>query len=298
MNVTLTKILEKKTIELSRAKIALENALEQQKTFIYSFSHELRNSINSLLGNLQLVLQEALPSKTKEMINIAKVCGEILLHNINNVLDTGKHEIGKLEVNPAPTHLHELLQRTWGIYTELFRQKKLKNQLRIDKGLPPVLEIDSHKINQILLNLVGNSIKVTEKGAVAATVKWLEHSVISDKCFEPIPYDETDEGLFEKEENLSTVNPSRFSDSVPGFLGVQNDNRRHSNEGHLLHSRSQQESRGVLKIVVKDTGSGMKKEALDKLFQKFSQVSEVVSQTDRYGFRAIYYKRNLSCREW
>ncbi len=127
VNVTLAKILEKKTIELSKAKIALENALDQQKTFIFSFSHELRNPINSLLGNLQLVLEggEVLSPKAREMINIAKICGELLLHNINNVLDTGKYDIGKLEVNPMPTQLHELFQGTWGIYSELFRQKKL-----------------------------------------------------------------------------------------------------------------------------------------------------------------------------
>lgn len=126
INVTLAKMLEKRTVELSRARIAVENAMEQQKTFIFSFSHELRNPINSLLGNLQLVLQdgERLPPKAKEMINIAKICGELLLHNINNVLDTGKHEIGKLEVNPTPTQLNELFQKTWGIYSELFRQKR------------------------------------------------------------------------------------------------------------------------------------------------------------------------------
>jgi len=135
-NIPLVKTLEKRTVELCRAKTTIENALEQQKTFIFSFSHELRNPINSLLGNLQLVLQgEKLSTKASEMINIAKICGEILLHNINNVLDTGKHEIGKLEVNPMPTPLSELFQRTWGIYSELFRQKKLKSQLRIEKDI-------------------------------------------------------------------------------------------------------------------------------------------------------------------
>ena len=128
--VCLVAALDKRTIELLRVKNDLEKALEQQKTFIFSFSHELRNPINSLLGNLQLVLQgEALSVKAVEMINVAKVCGEILLHNINNVLDIGKYEIGKLEVQPVSTQLHELFQRTWSIYAEPLRQKRLRSQL-------------------------------------------------------------------------------------------------------------------------------------------------------------------------
>ena len=278
INILLVKMLERRTIEVSRARIALENALEQQKTFIFSFSHELRNPINSLLGNLQLVLQgdDHLSKKASEMINTAKICGELLLHNINNVLDTGKHEIGKLELNPVPTHLNELFQRTWTIYSELFRQKKLKSQLRIEKDLPPILKIDSHKVNQILLNLIGNSIKFTEKGSISVIVNWLQLPEVCDKCFEPIPYDDIDESLFEKEENVRRF----LAESTPGFLGAnEEDDGRQCNESQILDPPPQQElSKGVLKIMVKDTGSGMKPEALEKLFKKFSQVSEDVSQ--------------------
>ena len=279
VNIILVKILEKRSIELSRAKMATENTLEQQKTFIFSFSHELRNPINSLLGNLQLVLQggEAFSPKTKEMLNTAKVCGELLLHNINNVLDTGKNEIGRLEINPVPTPLNELFQRTWAIYSELFRQKKLKGQLKIEKDLPPVAKIDSYKVNQILLNLIGNAIKFTEKGSVVVMIKWLKQTEVNDQCFEPTPYDDTDEGLFEKEENLSTVHTSVFAESIPGFLGVRDDKRLLSTS-HLPQPQPQREARGVLKIIVQDTGPGMKKESLEKLFKKFSQVSEDVSQ--------------------
>jgi len=152
----LLRAFDKKNVELLGAKKTAEDALEQQKTFIFSFSHELRNPINSLLGNLQLALLEGTsPGQVKEMINVAKICGEILLQAINNVLDTGKYEIGKLEVNPVGSKIHELFQRTWGIYSELLRQKNLKGQLKIEKTVPAVIKVDTHKINQILLNLTG-----------------------------------------------------------------------------------------------------------------------------------------------
>jgi len=276
-NIGLIIILDKRSIELLRVKKSLETALEQQKTFLFSFSHELRNPINSLLGNLQLVLQgEALSAKAAEMVNVAKVCGEILLHNINNVLDIGKQDIGRLEVNPVQTQLDMMFQKTWSIYSELLKQKELKGCLRIDKDLPPVIKIDPHSLNQIMLNLIGNSIKFTEKGSVTVTAKWLGYDKISDKCFEPVPYDDTDEGLFEKEENLSSMlDTSKLSEGQPGFQR-QGDSGRQINQA--IRPQPQQASKGVLKITVKDTGSGMKQDALEKLFTKFSQVSENVSQ--------------------
>jgi len=226
---------------------------------------------------LQLVLQgETLSSKAAEMINIAKVCGEILLHNINNMLDTGKHEIGKLEVNPISTQVNELFQRTWSIYCELLSRKKLRGQLRLAKDLPASVKIDSQKVNQILLNLIGNSIKFTEKGSITVTVNWLKYGKVNDKCFEPIPYDDTDEGIFEKEENLSAISFSQLSDSTPGFPGLLSHERRPCVDHEIVNPV--QESTGFLNIIVMATGSGMKKEALEKLFKKFSQVSEDASQ--------------------
>jgi len=290
----LLRTLDRRTLELLKAKKTTESTLEQQKTFILSFSHELRNPINSLLGNLQLVLQgEALSQKARDMINIAKVCGDILLHGINNVLDTGKHEIGKLEVNPVPTKLHELFQRTWGIYSELLRQKRLKGQLKIEKSTPPMVKIDSHKVNQILLNLIGNAVKFTEKGSVTVTIKWLKSTKVSGKCFEPVPYDDVDEGLFEKEDNLSTVNSGKFTESFSGSFMVLNETKRQFSYDEVMSP--DQEVEGVLKIVVKDTGSGMKKEALEKLFQKFSQVSENISQRQIGTGLGLYITKEI-CR--
>jgi len=287
-NIALVKTLDKRTIELFRAKFALENALDHQKTFIFSFSHELRNPINSLLGNLQLVVQgENLTTKAEEMINVAKVCGEILLHNINNVLDTGKREIGKLEVNPVPTQVCELVQRAWSIYSELLNKKKLKSQLRIDKNIPAMVKIDSQKVNQILLNLIGNSIKFTEKGSVTVSVSWLEGEKVKEKCFEPIPYDDMDEGLFEKDENFSLIRtgnksslskPMRLSDLGIGNARQSGPSINQNRNEYVPLSPANQGIQGVVKIIVKDTGSGIKKEALEKLFKKFSQVSENVSQ--------------------
>jgi len=279
-NLSLLRTLDRRSIELTRAKSSLETALDNQKTFIFSFSHELRNPINSLLGNLQLVLQgETLSPKATQMIEVAKICGQILLHNINNVLETGKKEMGKLEVNPVPTQIHETLQRTWGIYGELLRQKQLESKLKIDQAIPHLLKIDAHKVNQVLSNLIGNSIKFTEKGSISLSCQWLQTKKVQDECFEPVPYDEEEEGVFEKDENLLRMKSSKCLKPKSNVF-VLKDGKNEKLSMTVINKPAliEEETPGVLKIIVKDTGSGMKKEALEKLFKKFSQVSENISQ--------------------
>ena len=74
--------------------------------------------------------------KGKELLSNAEVCGELLLHLVNNILDTGKVEIGELEINPAPTKIYDALEKIWGVCAELIKKRKLKGQIRIPRDLP------------------------------------------------------------------------------------------------------------------------------------------------------------------
>jgi len=265
----LIKILDRKTIEISQAVKVAEDSLEQQKTFIFSFSHELRNPINSLLGNLQLVLMNNINQEVREMINTSKICGELLLNLINTMLDAGKLDIGKLEVNPVPTRIHDLLQRIWVISNDILSKKDIASHLKIEKKVPPVLLLDGHRIHQILMNLLGNAIKFTQRGSITITIQWLETGQVNDKCFEPVPYDDVDEGVFEKEENMHFVKMRNQGKESRDYFFLAG-NTKEFNLDDLVET--QEETQGVLKFVVKDTGCGMAKEEVTKLFQKFSQV--------------------------
>jgi len=100
---------------------------EKQKTFLLSFSHELRNLVNSIAGHVRLAaLEENLTLRTKELLQNAEVCGELLLHLINNILDTGKVEIGELEINPIPTSTYPMLEKVWSVCSELIWKKGLQ----------------------------------------------------------------------------------------------------------------------------------------------------------------------------
>ena len=178
--------LNHKTFKLAKETRRAEEALEQQKTFVYSFSHEMRNPMNSLLGNLELALMGNISSETREMITTAKVCGLLLLNLINTVLDAGKLGIGKLEANPVPTRVHDVFQRAWTISHDLITRKGLTSHLKISKLVPPRLLLDSHRLNQVLMNLIGNAIKFTEHGSITLAISWLTEPNVSDECFNPM----------------------------------------------------------------------------------------------------------------
>jgi signal transduction histidine kinase len=183
-------IVEQKNVEI-----------ERQKTFLLGFSHELRNLINSVMGNVKLASMENLSERAKDFLRNADVCGELLLHLINNILDTGKVEVNDLEINPTPTDIYGTIERTWSICAELIRRKGLLGSLKIQNNLPKAIRIDHYRLTQIFLNIVGNAVKFTDRGSIDITVEWIDGiEEVKDEHFEPHPYDECDlsEGTFEK----------------------------------------------------------------------------------------------------
>ena len=268
--------LGKKTREAMVANRMSEETIEKQKTFLFSFSHEMRNPLNSLFGNLELALMENLPGKVEGMIKTAQICAGILLQQINNVLDTGKQDIGSLEINLSQVEVHNLFQRLWALSGELVKKKNLKGIFKIDKKMPKILLLDAHRITQMMMNLIGNAIKFTDRGTLTVSVNWYEDAVVNDEIFEPLPYDDENEGIFEKNECVHLLQ-TRFKRSKDSSGSLDSDRRDYYTLDHqkklYRQISSLQDAKGVLKIIISDTGSGMSAESLKQLFQKFSQVS-------------------------
>ena len=214
--------------------------IERQKTFLLGFSHELRNLVNSLSGNIKLASLENLTTKAKEFLTNADVCSELLLHLISNILDTGKAEIGDLDITPAPVRTYDCLEKTWRICTELIRRKALRGHINIRKDLPKLVMVDQHRLDQIMLNLVDNATKFTNSGRVEISVEWLSNTgIVSDKTFEPYPFseDDQDEGLFEKAQSMAHFNSLTLTTN----FGVLSGN---------FVPKTNHVTKGVIKIVV------------------------------------------------
>lgn len=275
-----------------QADIATEKAkyLENQKHFLLGFSHELRNLLNNLMGNLNLATLENLSEKARDLLKNAEVCSQLLLHLVNNILDTGKVEIGDLEINPEPTHIYDSLEKVWGICSELIKKKKLHGRMCIQKDIPQVVTIDHYRLSQILLNLVGNAVKFTEKGMISLNVQWIQRPMVDEAIFQPCPYnstqDDLDEDTFEKEQNLCYLGTNV---TTLNFFHKKIDKC-------LLSSAERRNSRGVLKITVSDTGVGITDEGLGKLFQKFSQVSDDASKRKLGTGLGLYITKELCNR--
>ena len=260
--------------------------LERQKIFLLSFSHELRNLINSLMGNVKLASLENIGTKAKSFLQNADLCGELLVHLVNNILDTGKVEVGDLEINSSIVDIYETIEKIWGVCFELIRRKDLRGVLRVQSHLPRMLKIDHYRLTQILLNLVGNAVKFTERGCIDLNMEWIDgESRVTNKNFIPHPFcedeeSELNEGMFEKNQNISKIDGS--------MLSLNLLKKKTSDENATTTKK-----KGILRIVVTDTGCGMSKESLKHIFKKFSQVNRDVSKRNLGTGLGLFITREL-----
>ena len=259
-------ILKNAYIQIAESEKKKED-LQRQKNFLLGFSHELRNLINSLMGNVKLAALEPLSDKVKDLLANAEVCSELLLHLVNNILDTGKVEIGDLEINPTPIKFYDIMERVWSVCSELIRRKNLTGRMRIKNNIPKILTLDHYRLTQIFLNLIGNAVKYTDIGGVDVIVEWIANKeLVDDKCFEPCPFvsgtEDQEEGVFEKSRAFSVFDSS---------LIILNFFSRKINRALLKPVTDL--SKGILKVTVSDTGSGIDPGDIGKLFKRFTQVS-------------------------
>jgi len=168
------KKLSETLSELENKNRKLAEAIKARELFIAGVSHELRNPLNAMMGNIELLILDTVSPKWLEMLETCKVCGEMLLGLINNVLDVAKINAEKLEIHVLPSNFYRLMEKVWTVSTMRITQKGLEGTLNISRSFPKYIEIDSHRLIQILLNLIGNASKFTNKGFVKVFVNWYE----------------------------------------------------------------------------------------------------------------------------
>ncbi len=153
--------------EMAQARDAAESANRAKSAFLANMSHELRTPLNGVLGFTQIVLKDpALAPEHRERLGLVAQSGEHLLGMINEVLDLSKIEAGRMELASRDFDLPSMLRRTVEGFRPRAAEKGLELRLTLAPDLPRAVRADEGRLRQVLVNLLGNAVKFTERGAV------------------------------------------------------------------------------------------------------------------------------------
>ncbi len=173
------KLLEETLKEKQRA----EKSEQATRDFVAMINHELRTPLNGLLGAAELMEDTVITPYQRTLLETVHQSGEMLRVIINDLLDFSKMSAGMLDLkvdNFSPSRLISTIQQ---IFTRQIEEKRLSFEVNLTSKLPDILQGDVDRIQQIIVNLIGNAIKFTKEGKIILTVSWVDNAlqiIVSD----------------------------------------------------------------------------------------------------------------------
>jgi len=157
--------------DLKKAKELAEDATRAKQKFLSTMSHEIRTPLNAIINTVNLLKEEDPREDQAESLDILKFSADNLLQIVNDILDYSKIGAGKVEFEKVEFELGKLINGVKQSFDYETKRRNLTIDVLLDKTIPPVIIGDSIRLTQILINLVGNAVKFTEKGSITIEAK-------------------------------------------------------------------------------------------------------------------------------
>jgi len=188
-------------LELDRSEKKVREIAMIKENFMTNMSHEIRTPLNAILGFTNLLKVRKLDEPSTEFVNSIQKAGENLLTIINDILDLSKIEAGMVRIEANPFSVRGLLHSSQTLFSEKVKEKKLVLQGEISPAVPDTLIGDATRLTQILVNLIGNALKFTEKGGIIISVDNKQ----SDNNTIQLEFTITDTGIGIEASKLSSI---------------------------------------------------------------------------------------------
>ena len=164
-------IAEEAKLKAESAKLVAETAVKAKQQFLSNMSHEIRTPMNAIIGFTKVLLKTDTSTKQKEYLQAIKMSGDALIVLINDILDLAKVDAGKMIFEQTPFKMAVSIAAMLHLFEPKIREKNLYLEKEYDSSIPEVLVGDPVRLHQVILNLVSNAVKFTNKGKITVSVR-------------------------------------------------------------------------------------------------------------------------------